>query len=120
MLPETPSSIVTSVEADSTSQRADFGSALVQSVVNSAELCGSIWMKRSVEMQDHYHHQLSQLEPKQFTSPHSLGLFQQSPSTQPEKGVIAWSCTSSGETEGMSVPMPAPSVVERGISQASD
>lgn len=48
MLTETPSSISTSVGAGSTSQRADFGSALVQSVVNSAELYGSIWMKRSI------------------------------------------------------------------------
>lgn len=48
MSTETPSSMVTSVEAGSTSQRAEFGSALVQSVVNSAELYGSIWMKRSV------------------------------------------------------------------------
>lgn len=48
MLTETPSSIVTSVGAGSTSQRAEFGSAVVQSVVNSAELYGSIWMKRSV------------------------------------------------------------------------
>lgn len=48
MFPETPSSIATSVGAGSTSQRADFGSALVQSVANSAELYGSIWKKRSV------------------------------------------------------------------------
>lgn len=48
MLTETPSSISASVGAGSTSQRADFGSALIQSVVNSAELYGSIWMKRSI------------------------------------------------------------------------
>lgn len=48
VLTETPSSIAVSVGAGSTSQRADFGSALAQPVVNSAEFYGSIWMKRSV------------------------------------------------------------------------
>ena len=71
-------------------------------------------------MQDHYRHQLSQLEPKRLTSPHLMGLFQQSHSTQLDKGVITWNCTSSGEAEGISVPMPVPSVMGRGISQAPD
>jgi hypothetical protein len=47
----------------STLQRVELGSALVQLVVNSAELSGSIWMRRSVEMQDHYHYQLAAWSP---------------------------------------------------------
>lgn len=60
-------------------------------------------------MQDHYHYQLSQLEPSdsQAHNQHS---------TQLGKGVITWSCTSSGETEGMSVPMSVFSVIEESPS----
>lgn len=44
MLTKTPSSISTSMGVGSTSQGTDLGIALVQSVLNSAELYGPIWM----------------------------------------------------------------------------